>query len=191
MSGAGRDEVTSVKTELSDIYPYLQWLVPYIVERKTKTNYQITLSDDDTDQETSEDTSIGEKSDKCAEEGFSEASSKPTTWKFHKAQTKEKKKRACSKDCEDAELELIQTIGKTIANKSMDVTDKPKDDNDLFGELIAAQLKQLPPEKNIMVKMQISNLIYEQMMNSVHNVHTFGMSATSQPAYFPPTHGLI
>jgi len=38
VSGAGSQEISEVKEELSDIFPYLQWLDVYIVERKTKSN---------------------------------------------------------------------------------------------------------------------------------------------------------
>ena len=39
VSGAGQDDMIEVKKDLSEMYPYLQWLEPCIVERKIKSNF--------------------------------------------------------------------------------------------------------------------------------------------------------
>ena len=49
--------------------------------------------------------------------------------------------------------------------------EKEKHEAVLFGTLmIATQLWQLPPDKRIWAKMQILNMVYEQMMHSISGV---------------------
>lgn len=92
-----------------------------------------------------------------------------TSWKFHKQTNESKKKKS---DCEEAELELIQSLGASIAKQGQ-IVEKEKDEDEIFGTLIASQLRQLPPDKKIWVKMQISNIMYEQMIHSVGGVSQY------------------
>ena len=38
------------------------------------------------------------------------------------------------------------------------------DEDELFGALIASQVRQIAPERNVVGKMQISNIVYQEML---------------------------
>ena len=173
VSGSGSKEVDDVKSELSGMFPYLQWLDPYVKERKTKTNFNSEIQDDDASDSESEVSDIRMDSSGTPDaeissdtsESHSATSLPQASWKFHKHTAKNSKKKKV--DHEEAEFALIKSLGESIAKqKEAKDTVKQRDDNDIFGELIASQLKQLPSDRNVMVKMQISNLIYQNMMSS-------------------------
>lgn len=196
VSGAGRDDLTEVKKDLCENYPYMQWLEPYIVERKTKSNFGGFVGDSEScevsdshnessgacmsrsitpDGGTSSDTSQSE----LLQSRVSKA--QKTSWKFHKQTIESKKKKS---DCEEAELELIQSLRASIAKQGQSV-EKEKGEDEIFGTLIASQLRQLPPDKTIWVKMQISNMMFEQMMHSVGGVSQY----QTYPSYRAETTG--
>ena len=65
--------------------------------------------------------------------------------------------------CEEAELELIQSLGESIKRRSEPVE---KDEDKLFAELLATQLKQLPQPQKLLVKIEINNLVYNRLLQS-------------------------
>ena len=155
------------------MFPYLQWLDTYVVERKTKSNYKTVESVETVESEDDSDNGVRENvgMDKSATDGEesnteSSTSNSSQTWKFHKGSGKYSKKKL---DRDEAELNLIKSLRENFRHKEENV--KVKDDNDIFGELVASQLKLLPPEKNVVVKMQISNLMYGNMLPSASNVN--------------------
>ena len=75
---------------------------------------------------------------------------KQPSWKFHKQSSTESKK--TQNVAEKAEMTLIQSLG-TSTVKDYKSQEKEKDDDEIFGNLITSQLKQLPPDKRILVKM--------------------------------------
>ena len=65
-------------------------------------------------------------------------------------------------------MALIQSlVASIVKDYRSQEKEKEKDEDETFGNLITSQLKQLPPNKKILVKMQISNLMYEQMMKLI------------------------
>ena len=75
---------------------------------------------------------------------------KRPSWKFHKQSSTESKK--TQNVTEEAEMALIQSLGASIV-KDCRSQEKEKDEDEIFGNLITSQLKQLPPDKRILVKM--------------------------------------
>lgn len=63
--------------------------------------------------------------------------------------------------------------------------EEEKDEDDIFATLIASQLQQPPPDKKIWFKMQISNMVYVQMMHSIGGVSQYQM----YPSYRAETPG--
>lgn len=177
VSGTGLQEVDEVKSELSDLFPYLQWLEPYIKERKTKTNFNAAQDDENevSENEVSDisvdDRSVTPDPDVSSDTSHSDTkkeqvtSKSQTSWKFHKHTARDSKKKKV--DREEAEFELIKSLGESIAQHKNTSQEKAKDDNDIFSELIASQLKQLPADKNVI------NLMYQHMMPSPsgHQMH--------------------
>ena len=68
--------------------------------------------------------------------------------------------------------------------------EKEKDEDEIFGTLIASQLRQLPPDKKIWVKMQILNMVYERMMHSIGGVSQY-QTYPSYHAEYQATHFVI
>ena len=164
-----------------------------MVERKTKSNFGgfavdpecCEIYDSDNESSASMSRSItpdgGLSSDASPPELVQSSMTKAqkTSWKFHK-QTNESKKSGC----EEAELELLQSLGASIAKQGQ-VVEKEKDEDDIFGTLIASQLRQPPPDKKIWFKMQISNMVYAQMMHSIGGVSQY----QTYPSYRAETPG--
>ena len=141
-----------MKKELSDMFPYLTWLDPYVRERKTKSNFMSAIQDDGASDSENKVSDINlDRSETSDLESTSDASNTKKeeikSWKFHKHTARDTKK--IKLDREEAEFALIKSLGESIANqKEVKGTVKQRDDNDIFGELIASQLKLLPPERN-------------------------------------------
>ena len=83
-----------------------------------------------------------------------------------------------------AEVQVLQSLGDALGQKQMQVPNaSTKDEDDLFGELIASQMRQLLPERKAMVKMQVSNILYQEMLAK--------FQSPSTPAPAPFTQGQI
>ena len=54
-----------------------------------------------------------------------------------------------------------------------------KDDDELFCDLLSSQLKQLPDNIIIMVKMQIYNMIYNQLLQISNPIHSWPICCMS------------
>ena len=77
---------------------------------------------------------------------------KQPSWKFRKQPSTESKK---TQNVEKkAEMTLIQSLeASTVKDYKSQEKEKEKDDDEIFDNLITPQLKQLPPDKRILVKM--------------------------------------
>ena len=149
-----------VKSNLSEIYPYLQWLEPFIAEWRTKSNFETESIDISDSNDEGSDTARSITPDIEAVSDTSQPPVKPTptkvtkakrpSWKFHKQSSTESKK--TQNVTEEAEMALIQSLGASIV-KDCRSQEKEKDEDEIFGNLITSQLKQLPPDKRILVKM--------------------------------------
>ena len=85
-----------------------------------------------------------------------------------------------------AEVQVLQSLGDALGQKQMQVPNaSTKDEDELFGELIASQMRQLLPERKAMVKMQVSNILYQEMLTK------FQSPSTPAPAPAPFTQGQI
>ena len=83
-----------------------------------------------------------------------------------------------------AEVQVLQSLGDALGQKQMQVPNaSTKDEDELFGELIASQMRQLLPERKAMVKMQVSNILYQEMLAK--------FQSPSTPAPAPFTQGQI
>ena len=66
----------------------------------------------------------------------------------------------------DRELAVLQELGTTLKNVSQK---KQHDEDDLFAELLASQLRNLPVHEKPQVKMRINQLVYEALMKNSAN----------------------
>ena len=160
VSGTGHDNVMEVKSNLSEIYPYLQWLEPFIAELRTKSNFETESIDISDSNDEGSDTARSLTPDIEAVSDTSQppvnhtptkvTKTKQPSWKFHKQSCTESKK--TQNVAEKAEMTLIQSLGASTV-KDYKSQEKEKDDDEIFDNLITPQLKQLPPDKRILVKM--------------------------------------
>ena len=83
-----------------------------------------------------------------------------------------------------AEVQVLQSLGDALGHKQMQVPNASiKDEDELFGELIASRMRQLLPERKVMAKMQVSNILYREMLAK--------FQSPSSPAPAPFTQGQI
>ena len=143
-----------MKSNLSEIYPYLQWLEPFIAEQRTKLQFETESVDISDSNDEGSDTARSITPDIEAVSDTSQSPVKPTptkvtkakrpSWKFHKQSSTESKK--TQNVAEKAEMTLIQSLEASTV-KDYKSQEKEKDDDEIFGNLITSQLKQLPPDK--------------------------------------------
>ena len=62
----------------------------------------------------------------------------------------------------------MQSIGAALGQigKKQTTSSSLKDDDELFGALIASQLHQIAPERKVRVKMQVYNILYQEVLAS-------------------------
>ena len=143
-----------VKSNLSEIYPYLQWLEPFIAEWRTKSNFETESIDISDSNDEGSDTARSITPDIEAVSDTSKPPVKPTStkvtktkqpsWKFHKQSSTESKK--TQNVAEKAEMTLIQSLG-TSTVKNYKSQEKEKDDDEIFGNLITSKTVA-PRQKN-------------------------------------------
>ena len=139
------------------VYPYLQWLEPFITEQRTKSNFETESIDISDSNDEGSDTARSINPDIEAVSNTFQPPVKPTltkvtkakrpSWRFHKQSSTESKK--TQNVAEEAEMALIQSLGASIVKdyRSQE-KEKEKDEDETFGNLITSQLKHLPLNKN-------------------------------------------
>ena len=82
---------------------------------------------------------------------------------------------------EGSEIEFLKTIGQHLVNK--DTHKEVRDEESLFGDLIASQLRKMSDHDRLVTKMEINNLIYSRLMNSSSQeaINNTGYAATRYP----------
>ena len=155
--------MVDAKTETSEMYRFLAWLEPYIQPRRTTTNLVVV---EDTAEHGPEDEAISD--DSCSnrsstpDHSLSDTSnplnkSKVTGRpKYHHAKRPKK-----NEGIEAAEMDIIKSIGQHLVNKG-----EVKDEESLFGELIASQLRKMPNKDRLTTKMEINNIIFNCLLKS-------------------------
>lgn len=69
----------------------------------------------------------------------------------------------------------MKSLEESFKRRALNKT-APQDEDDLFGTLLASQLKQLPSHQKLMVKMEINNLVYRSLLSVANQ----GVVATNQ-----------
>lgn len=159
VSGTDTKSVNEVKSETSDMFAYLAWLDDYIKPRRSSSNMVASASDEcsniDEDEDTDHKTDVSLDSD-CISE--------PAAIKSKTTGRTKNIKRSKREDFESAGIELIKSIGNKIDQKKE--TEKDKDEETIFSELIGTQLKKMPMHDRLMAKMEINQTMYKFMMKN-------------------------
>ena len=104
------------------VYPYLQWLEPFITEQRKKSNFETESIDISDSNDEGSDTARSINPDIEAVSNTFQLPVKPTptkvtkakrpSWRFHKQSSTESKK--TQNVAEEAEMALIQSLGASI-----------------------------------------------------------------------------
>ena len=138
------------------MYSFLSWLDQYVQPRSSASN--LVEMDDSAETDDISDETIGDNSDTDVK---SRVTGRVQNTKRARSLLKEN-------PVDKAEIEIMKKIGERLEQKG-----KSKVDEDsLFGQLIASQLKKIPSEERIVTKMEINNVIYSHLLKS---------NATNQP----------
>lgn len=148
--------MTDAKRETSELFLYLEWLEPYIQPRSSTSNL-VVINDDSYLTADSTD-----KDDECDRSSNSPVADNKVIFKSQvTGRTKYTKRTRAKDDVDSAELEFLQTIGDKLKKKP---TQPQRDEESIFGDLIASQLRQLPYHERVMAKMEISNVVYSRFL---------------------------
>jgi len=181
VSGKGSQEVKEAEQESSELFKYLRWLDPYVQPRKSKSNIYASSGSQDHSNDDSEglDDVDSETHLRCTTpsseissvdletSGTTASSTQRKEYDNMKSETTgqpkyRKRKSIVDKTVDKAELELMQSLSTRLTSRSEEK--KEKDEDDLFCELLATQLRQLNPRDKLLIKMQINNTVYNQLM---------------------------
>jgi hypothetical protein len=164
---------------------FLAWLDPYVQPRRSSSNLIVidkTSELDDADNEdegtcTPVDSSSGRSI--TPDPGFEPKSLKSKVTgrpKYLHA----KRPRVNNEAIEGAEIDFLKSIGNHLVSR--DSQREQKDEECLFGELIAAQLRKMPTQERLTTKMEINNLIFSRLLKSnSQDVNTVSYVASRYP----------
>jgi hypothetical protein len=186
VSGTGADDVSEVKDEVEDMFYFLTWLDPFYKPRKTSSNFPKTI---DSGNEQSDDDDVVNIGDSKSETDassianisqISDVDMQPSNnfRQGKKAKLQSKKARGKNNvDVTNAEIQVLNSIGEALKPQTSSIN--VKDEDELFGALVSSQIRQIAPERRVFVKMQISNLIYQEILSTLSAVSS---NMASQPA---------
>lgn len=176
-SGAGTTCVEEAESTCHYMFKFLKWLDPYVVSRQSSSNLvDLTSTEDDhaeSDSENDNNSSVSESRSLPSlfkPEGIhcpaniknEEVVSKVTgnTKYTKRAKTKES-------PLEKAELEVIKSLSNRLNDKERKVQLQQKDEESMFSDLIAAQLRQLPRQERTLAKMEINSIVYNHLLRNM------------------------
>ena len=165
-----------MKDEVEDMFFYLAWL------EKTSSNF-ITIDSGNEGSEDDDTQNVDDKSnttETTTSDADNHAASNFRPTKKPKLQTKRKsagKKSGCCK-CRSASSAVDRRKTWAEANTRLQRWKW------MFGVLIASQMRQIAPERKVVAKMQISNIVYQEMLalfNSMPLSYTGGQGSWKYP----------
>lgn len=177
------------------MFPYLAWLDPFYKPRKTTSNF-ITVDSENEESEVDEPTNQDDTSPE--KENISDIREKgkvslhvsddlsSTNFRPHKkSKLHSKAKARMNQDVSTAEVEVLQSIGAALGQigKKQTTSSSLKDEDELFGALIASQLHQIAPERKVRVKMQVYNILYQEVLASFSTPSVSAPYITSSVPY--------
>lgn len=143
-------------------YDFLSWLAPYLrlkedtVSNLPNTNVaEINPNEDDIIE--AED-NFSDCSEKSLFSNVSINQSFVTPWQRHCKAKKRKEEVKEAPEKPSKELEIMENISKTLQSTPSNTF--KQDSDDLFGMMVAAEIKNLSPKKKRKIKFEINNLIF-------------------------------
>ena len=185
-SGVGTRDLEKAKKELEE-YSFLRWLDAFVRPRKTKSNMPEAsleinknlnvgheVENDSYDSEESE--GVGLDALNNDTESFTTLEESTFSKKCEKEQVMVKQKpqsftQVNQADIMRSELDVMGNMLKIWKQRLTSLSDEKQDDeDDLFGKLVAAELKKLPEWRKYRLKHEINNLIYNYKLQNENDV---------------------
>lgn len=177
-SGTGTESVKEVENDVHYMYHFLMWLDPYVVPRQSSSNLvDITSTDEDPVESGSEhddNSSVSESQSlspspvnleekHCPAMKNEEIISKLTGYPKYTKRAKTKEN-----PLDKAELDVMKSLSDRLNGKEKKVDQRQKDEESMFSDLIAAQLRQLPLQERTVAKMEINSIVYNHLLRNMH-----------------------
>ena len=181
-SGVGTPDLEKAKKELEE-YSFLRWLDSFVRPRKTKSNIpgasleinknlnvRHKVENDGYDSEESEGVGLNALNDDT--ESFTTLEESVTSENCEKEVVMVKQKlpsftQVNQADIMGSELDVMGNMLKVWKQRLTSISDEKQDDeDDLFGKLVAAELKKLPERQKYKLKHEINNLMYNYKLQN-------------------------
>ena len=194
--GTSAEEVADAKKKL-EAYAFLAWLEPHIRLRSTKNN-TLLLPEESFDIKESDDSdievsgSIGETQESSAlfsgkrldKEGKVSAKRRKNMMQVSGFIENKWRKRETDLMFNHEELDVLDKISRVISErkKPEDSSDRDKDADDVFGEMIAKELKSFPSHVKFKIKHEMNDVLYKYHLTELQrqNVPSHHLASFSQ-----------
>lgn len=168
-SGAGSNEASAAANELRE-YEFLSWLSPFMRLKNTDDNLpnsskisaEENINEEGSEEEDDGDSIFGHDDDSIdvtSERSSSVTSREKLDTKPSQTSTKNREKWSKKKTKDATEIELMKKI--TTAIEGPPAEPKEQDADDIFGMMVAKELKSLHNKKKRKLKHEINNLIFQ------------------------------
>lgn len=196
-SGAGSSDVSAPTRELEK-YAFLAWFNPFIQLRKTKSNFDDSSQLNSPDNLSAEDEL--EEDVRYESENEFEAESKRRKLHYNTESKKQPEKpikkttpnNQTQTDIQNAELEIMRGMTDAINKIQQPSPALPPPEaeslDNLFGKVIAGELKRFPEDVKFQVKHEINNVIYKfcsQVQIAVRAPPMTPLHSSPQASIFP------
>lgn len=164
---------------------FLAWLDPYVQPRRSSSNLIVIDETSQLDDADIEDEGICTPVDSSSGRSITpDPSFEPKSLKSKVTGRPKylhaKRPRVNNEAIEGAEMDFLKSIGNHLVSR--DSQREQKDEERLFGELVAAQLRKMPTQERLTTKMEINNLIFSRLLKiNSQDVNTVSYVASRYP----------
>lgn len=204
-SGAGEKDIRTAKKDLEE-YSFLLWLDDHTRLRKTKSNLgdigesqaeeNTQVAEEFYEEETRDSREELEEDEDSDDEMENELKSPTTKRKFVASKKLSNKPKVTAHALMGAELDVMKNFSRALKEKSSTTVNKDlkqDDDDDLFGKIIAAEVRKFPEAIKFRVKHEINNVIFNYKVRQTESVSDLTIplqspsasSASLSPVYPP------
>ena len=151
-SGAGSKEAERAETELKR-YDFLSWITPFLRLKDTVSNFESQVEENEMEDNFDHESYSRESSSEVAYDDYSCQSpgiARPKSPANHK--TKQQTKFS-SKKIEQEEYEFMKTIQQALTKEDQNMEDA----GDLFGKMVATEMKMMPAHLKFRFKHDVNN----------------------------------
>lgn len=183
----GPDGVAEM-VEDEELFPFLSWLEAHIKTRRAINNEsKIGTSDYGNEDSDLDDTPVSFVHEESTSEGNNNFRPKK---KIKLIKNKARLNHEISNT--PAEVHVLQSIGAKLGRKSH-TYDVSRHEDEIFGAFVISQLRQIPQSRKIVLKMQISNMLYNEVLATLpasDATFSLPLETPSTSGAYRSTHGI-